>query len=238
MNVKRLTYYLICIVLLSSCKQLKSITSRDNSATPVKTKNRSKDVVFLDDISITPGDAVRSKHTTGPTQPKNSKASPYSKNSKTPAGDIERADWLQLKYAVMLDATVEKLSNIPMLKAIDEWWGTRYCMGGSSKSCIDCSAFTQVLMYNVYNINLPRTAQEQYNNSSKIGVEELNEGDLVFFNTGGRAISHVGVYLLNNKFVHAATSGGVMISDLNDSYWQSRFKGAGRMKDPKSDALP
>jgi cell wall-associated NlpC family hydrolase len=238
MNVKRLTYYLICIVLLSSCKQLKSLTSQDNSNKPVRSKtSRNKDVVFLDGISVTPGENVKSKHVTGPTQPKNSKSAPYSRNTTTPSGDIERADWLQLKYAVMLDATVEKLNNISMLKAIEEWWGTRYCMGGSSKSCIDCSAFTQVLMYNVYNLNIPRTAQEQYNASSKIGVEELNEGDLVFFNTGGRSISHVGVYLLNNKFVHAATSGGVMISDLNDSYWQTRFKGAGRMNS-KGNAVP
>ena len=63
----------------------------------------------------------------------------------------------------------------------------------------------------------------------RIGREELRPGDLVFFNTSGRDISHVGVYLLNNKFVHAATSGGVMISDLNEKYWQPRFRGAGRV---------
>jgi lipoprotein Spr len=52
----------------------------------------------------------------------------------------------------------------------------------------------------------------------------------VFFNTGGsRDITHVGVYLLNNKFVHAATTGGVMVSDLNDSYWKVRYKAAGRV---------
>jgi len=242
MNVKQITYYLLCIVVFSSCKQFKMLTSRDNSNAPASTSKTKKrgDVVFLDNISVTPGENVKSKHTstTGPAAPKNNKTGSYSKNQNTPAGEIERADWLQLKYAVMLDATVEKLTNIPMLKAIDEWWGTRYCMGGSSKNCIDCSAFTQVLMSNVYNVNLPRTAQEQYNSSNKIGVEELNEGDLVFFHTGGRSISHVGVYLLNNKFVHAATSGGVMVSDLNDPYWQSRYKGAGRVTDKKESAKP
>jgi lipoprotein Spr len=144
------------------------------------------------------------------------------------AGDIEKVDWLQLKYAIVLDATVETLQNINLLTLIDEWWGTGYCLGGSTKNCIDCSAFTNIIMRNVYNVNIPRTAQDQFNSSHQIGMEDLNEGDLVFFHTGGREISHVGVYLQNNKFVHAATSEGVMVSDLNDAYWKGRYKGAGR----------
>ncbi len=147
--------------------------------------------------------------------------------------DIEKADFLQLKYAIVLDATVEKLTNVSMLKSIDEWWGTSYCYGGSTKNCIDCSAFTKMLMQNVYNVNVPRTAQEQYSASKQINLEDLNEGDLVFFNTnGGRDITHVGIYLFNNKFVHAATRGGVMVSDLNDIYWRPRYKAAGRYITP------
>lgn len=153
-------------------------------------------------------------------------------------GEIERADWLQLKYAILLDATVEKLNNVNLLKLIDEWWGTSYCIGGSSKECIDCSAFSHIILQNVYNVNVPRTAQEQYNASQHIGMEDLNEGDLVFFHTGGRDISHVGVYLLNNKFVHAATSGGVMVSDLNDTYWRGRYKGAGRYNGQTASLKP
>ncbi|MDB5192418.1 MAG: lipoprotein NlpC precursor [Segetibacter sp.] len=234
MILKRLLYSALSIFLLTSCKQLKTLTAQDHSAItsrPVKAKN--KGVTFLDDITVTPGQVVTSRHTaTGPVAPKSlgRPASSTGYSSSGPGGDIERADWLQLKYAIMLDATVEKLNNVSLLKLIDEWWGTRYCMGGSSKSCIDCSAFTQVVMHNAYNIDIPRTAQEQYDKSEQIGLETLSEGDLVFFNTGGRAVSHVGIYLLNNKFVHAATSGGVMVSDLNDSYWKDRFKGAGRFK--------
>jgi lipoprotein Spr len=236
MILKRLSYSALSILLLSSCKQLKTLTAQDNSGSinkSVKTSSN-KGVTFLDGISVTPGHVTKSKHTTiGPEAPKSTirQSSLASYNSSTmPSGEIERADWLQLKYAIMLDATVEKLTNVNLLKLIDEWWGTRYCMGGSSKSCIDCSAFSQVVMHTAYNVDIPRTAQEQYDRSQQIGLEELNEGDLVFFNTGGRAISHVGIYLLNNKFVHAATSGGVMVSDLNDSYWRDRFKGAGRVK--------
>lgn len=220
--------------MFASCKQFKAITASDHSTSSARPAKRSGGgVKFLEDISVTHGQTSTTKHTT-----KGSAARPNTRNQSTaPSGDIERADWLQLKYAVMLDANVEKLNNVSMLKTIDEWWGTRYCMGGSTKNCIDCSAFTQVVMQDVYGFNIPRTSTEQFNTTERIQLEDLNEGDLVFFNTTGRGISHVGIYLLNNKFVHAATSGGVMVSDLNDSYWRPRFRGAGRVKDSKDVAM-
>lgn len=234
MNTKQLTYCLLSIILFSSCSQFKSLTSRDNSATtrPVS-KSKSKNVQFLDDISVTPGQEVTSRHSTigaTATRPKKAKNAAAEKADLS-GSDIERASWLQLKYAIMLDATVENLSNVSLLKLIDEWWGTRYCMGGSTKNCIDCSAFVQVIMTGIYGISLPRTAQEQFNTGNKIGMEDLQEGDLVFFHTSGRTISHVGIYMLNNKFVHASTSGGVMFNDLNDGYWREKFRGATRMTD-------
>lgn len=234
----RLLYCLLSVIFFSSCSQWKALTSRDNSASnPPPKKQNTKKVKFLDNISVTPGQVVTSRHeTTGPSMPPLSKRKQerdsYNANIRAAAanaGDIEKADWLQLKYAIVLDATVETLTNVNLLTLIDEWWGTSYCMGGSTKDCIDCSAFTHIIMQNVYNANIPRTAQEQYSASQHINLEDLSEGDLVFFNTnGGRDVSHVGIYLLNNKFVHAATSGGVMVSDLNDSYWKGRYTGAGR----------
>jgi hypothetical protein len=234
MTVKRFTYNLLCFLLLSSCRQFKALTAKDNSGiNTAPQKSTSKKVRFLDNISVTPGQVVTSKHVAiGPNVPVTKVkrgATLAGANTSMASGDIERADWLQLKYAIMLDANVEKLNNLSLLKLIDEWWGTSYCMGGSSKSCIDCSAFTQMIMQNIYNVNIPRNSQEQYNFSKHIGMEDLNEGDLVFFGTGGKDVSHVGIYLLNNKFVHAATSGGVMVSDLNDSYWKGRYTGGGRV---------
>ena len=232
MNKKLLSYCLLCAFLLSSCSHIKSLTSRDSSASVSSTRrDKSKNVQFLDGISVTAGQEVTSKYSAmGPNLPKEKKVkSAGVEQPEFLAGDIERASWLQLKYAIMLDATVEKLSNVGLLKMIDEWWGTRYCMGGTSKECIDCSAFVQVLMSGTYNVSVPRTAQEQYNTGNKIGMEELQEGDLVFFHTSGRTISHVGVYMLNNKFVHASTSGGVMFNDLNDNYWREKFRGATRV---------
>lgn len=245
MNIKHLIYSLLSVVLLSSCSQLKTLTSRDNStASSPSQKSNAKKVRFLDNISVTPGQVVTSKHAMGPSMPAADKRkkqrdtyNQYVRPSLS-SGDIERADWLQLKYAILLDANVEKLTNVNLLKLIDEWYGTSYCMGGSTKNCIDCSAFTHIIMQDVYNVNVPRTADEQYKSSQHINLEDLEEGDLVFFNTNGGSndMSHVGVYMLNNKFAHAATSGGVMVSDLNDSYWKPRYRAAGRYNIPTASS--
>lgn len=232
------------LFVFSSCKSLKKLSSKDNSNssnTSISAKKTArKDVKFIKDISVTPGNtAAATKHTSAKTIKNSKPLSTEGKGLKAPEGfNIESADWLQFKYAIITDATVEKLSNLELLKVIDFWYGTRYCIGGSTANCIDCSAFTQNVLRDAYKIDIPRTAQEQFDATDKIDITELQEGDLVFFYTGGRAISHVGVYLLNNKFVHAATSGGVMVSDLNDAYWQSRFRGAGRPKNSTVSATP
>lgn len=140
---------------------------------------------------------------------------------------IESVNSLQIKYALLLDTEIEQIQNVALYTAIDEWYGIRYRLGGSDKSGIDCSAFVQILYSRQYGIQLPRTAREQYEATTKVSRTDLKEGDLVFFNTQG-GVSHVGVYLQNNKFVHAASSGGVMISDLFDQYWERRFIGASR----------
>ena len=139
----------------------------------------------------------------------------------------EACNALQFKYAQLMDMEIESISNISLFAFIDEWWATAYRYGGTSKKGIDCSALTSLLLSTVYAIGIPRTAKDQYAGSDKIEREEMQEGDLVFFNTRG-GISHVGVYLNNDYFVHASTSNGVTISNLNDTYYSKRFIGAGR----------
>jgi cell wall-associated NlpC family hydrolase len=140
---------------------------------------------------------------------------------------IDRAVPIQFRYAILMDTEVEYLSNTALYSFIDNWWGTPYRIGGLTQRGVDCSAFVQNLDAAIFDIALPRTAKEQYNASHRIEIADAKEGDLVFFNTKG-GISHVGVYLQNNKFVHASTSGGVMISDLSESYWLKRFVCAAR----------
>ncbi|MBC7937157.1 MAG: C40 family peptidase [Rhizobacter sp.] len=139
----------------------------------------------------------------------------------------EACNAIQFKYAQLMDTEIESISNISLFAFIDDWWSTSYSYGGTTKKGIDCSALTGLLLSTVYAIGIPRTARDQYAASNKIEREEMQEGDLVFFNTRG-GISHVGVYLNNDFFVHASTSSGVTISSLNDNYYNKRFIGAGR----------
>ncbi len=197
----------------------------------VSTNNPSSTIEFLDNIAVKPGKIYLSKTSDSiDAEP----TAPMTKDNfeKMPdnLSDIEKANWLQLKYSIKMDIAVEEINNIPLLTKIDEWWGTPYCLGGSSKGCIDCSYFTLDVMKATYNINLKRTAAEQYEQSEKIDWADLKEGDLIFFKTEGRKnITHVGIYLTNNKFAHASTSQGVTISDLTESYWQKRLYSLGRV---------
>lgn len=135
----------------------------------------------------------------------------------------------QFKYAILLNESVEKVTNVVLYKTIDDWFGTRYRYGGTTVRGIDCSAFMQVLSRYAFGWMLPRTAHEQYKSMASVAREELREGDFVFFNTQG-GISHVGMYLQNNKFVHSSSSQGVSIGDLEDKYWKPRFIGARRVQ--------
>lgn len=224
MRLNLIAYTLLLSTIVFSCRSIRKVTNSDKT-TATNTPKKKGDRKFIDGIEVTPGAKVISKHkTTSITTAKK----PSSTN-RTTGNNIERASILQLKYAVIMDVPVEDLTNIPLLELIDKWWGTKYCMGGSTENCIDCSAFTQVILREIYAQSLPRTSQEQYNMAKRVEYEDLQEGDLVFFSAGGKAITHVGVYLQNNKFVHASTSAGVTITDLSDKYWNPKFRGGGRV---------
>ncbi|BAV08081.1 lipoprotein Spr [Filimonas lacunae] len=221
------------VIAVASCKSIKNIGAKDNStakSSKSSTRTRSGSGKFIDGIEVTPGSVVTSKHATSSSLT-GKKGKLYQPEDDVPASgmNIEEAQWLQLKFAIILDASVEKLTNMALLRSLDEWWGTRYCLGGNTQNCVDCSGFTLAVMRDVYGVSVPRTAQEQYDKSARVDMEDLREGDYVFFHTSGRSISHVGIYLFNNKFVHASTSNGVMVSDLNDKYWQPKYRGGGRV---------
>lgn len=111
-----------------------------------------------------------------------------------------------------------------------EWKGTRYRLGGNSKSGIDCSGFMQVTFRDLFGISLPRTTKEQAKEGERISKRELRTGDLVFFNTGrGPNGKHVGVYVKNGQFLHASTKGGVIYSDMDSPYWSKAFWQARRL---------
>jgi lipoprotein Spr len=137
------------------------------------------------------------------------------------------------KYAGMLGVLTKQITNYNLYQFIDEWYGVNYRIGGSTKTGIDCSAFVQRLYSEVFGVDLFRTAMEQFNNCIRLhNINEAIEGDLVFFHIHGRRISHVGIYLINDYFVHASRSQGIVISNLNDEYWHKYYACAGRL--PKS----
>ena len=137
------------------------------------------------------------------------------------------------KYTQMVGISPSDINNVSLYNFIDKWYGTDYRLGGSDNSGIDCSGFVQKLYGEVFGMDLLRTAMEQFKNCKRIKhADGAAEGDLVFFHVHGRRITHVGVYLGNNYFVHASSSQGVVISNLNEDYWHKYFAGCGRI--PKS----
>lgn len=110
--------------------------------------------------------------------------------------------------------------------------GTAYKYGGSNETNgFDCSGFVSHVFRQATGLTLPRTARAMSQNGEQITKTELKPGDLVFFNTLRRAFSHVGIYLGDNRFIHASSSarGDVMVSDLTQQYWSKRFNGARRL---------
>lgn len=242
---------ILSLLLLSSCTALKSLHLTDAKKPVTTTAPAPKnEVKFIDNITVSnpPAATPKTEQSVPAKSPERSVPAGPSMSieeyrlskeleenrvvaemmANRPA-DVENASPLQLKYSILLNTYVEQLRNQALLAGVDEWYGVRYRRGGMNKTGVDCSGFVYSVYAAVYGIALPRVSHEQYRVSRRISTTELQEGDLIFFSTQGRGVSHVGIYLQNNKFIHASVSHGVMVSDLFEPYYIQRYVGAGRI---------
>ena len=118
--------------------------------------------------------------------------------------------------------------------------GVNYKFGGNSpETGLDCSGLVRYVFQEVTGVSLPRTAKEMSGLGSKVTIADLKPGDLVFFNTRRFAFSHVGIYLGDNRFVHAPRRGReVTVASLDQAYWQKHFNGARRLVGELPSLLP
>jgi hypothetical protein len=212
----RFIYLIVTVFLFSSCAVFKPAVDKKQAAT----QQRSAAPVFIDNITSKPAANNTSVFVNTPAAGSVTNSNNYNV--------IEQLETLPFKYSILLDVAVEELNNMALLQFMNEWYGTRYKFGGSTHAGIDCSAFSGALLLNVFGVTLPRMAKDQYKVCERVKKDELQEGDLVFFHTTRKGISHVGVYLRNNKFIHASLNYGVVISSLDDPYYSRTFVGAGR----------
>lgn len=221
-KLEQILCFVTLATILSACSVTRhSRTARHEQRSVSPHSVSTSDLTFIDDISIKEGKKATLHNVDA-----------Y--RSKSHSSVSTKATELQQEFSKFLGmAPKDVMQNPTLWTFIDYWWGVPYHYGGTTKNGVDCSAFTQTLYKKVYQIQyLPRTARAQYKDSKKIKhIKDLKPGDLVFFKIHSRYISHVGVYLQNNKFVNATLSSGVTISDLTDSYWRRYFVGGGRLKE-------
>lgn len=122
----------------------------------------------------------------------------------------------------------ERRMESTLMKAFVEWDKTPYRYGGTTKAGVDCSALVQNIYSEEFRLRLPRTTTDQLREGRKVRRSDMRTGDLVFFQTGRNQL-HVGIYIGTDRFIHASTSQGVMISGLNERYWKTRFIQARRV---------
>ncbi len=156
------------------------------------------------------------------------------------AQDANKAKDVQVDKAVSTnkETTVAKavsntnekpIANTAVNSALDKL-GSKYVYGATGNGAYDCSGLIYSVYKNELGINLPRSSREQSGYGQQVSRSDMQKGDLIFFNTTGGGVSHVGIYMGNNEFVHASSGQRkVMVSNLDENYYNSRFVNATRV---------
>jgi len=132
-------------------------------------------------------------------------------------------------YDQTLGLKLAHTENKSLLQTVTDWLGTPYSYGANSRRGTDCSGFVSQVFKKVYGITLKRSSRSMFSTVQRVAKNDMKAGDLVFFSHGKGAIYHVGIYLKDGKFAHAACNGGVMVSSLSQPYYHRNFHSAGRV---------
>ena len=132
------------------------------------------------------------------------------------------------RHQLQIDTTV----NLQLYKVSYDWMGTHYRYSGNTNKGIDCSGFAKIIYREAFHDTLSGGSADMAKQVNLLPKENLQTGDLVFFKIKKKRVSHVGVYLGNNKFVHAAVKGGVQINDLDEPYYKRHFYKGGSLRLP------
>ena len=128
--------------------------------------------------------------------------------------------------SAVVDKTETLINNAMQLIGVRYRWG-----GNTPQSGLDCSGFVRYVFNDTFGFLLPRKSAQMSKVGLEIGKEELRPGDLVFFNTMRHAFSHVGIYVGDNKFIHAPSRGkSIRVDDMTKVYWEKRYNGARRVE--------
>lgn len=124
-------------------------------------------------------------------------------------------------------------------RLLQEYLGTPYQGASQYQEGIDCSRFTSEVYRRYNGLRLPRVARDQAHSGEEVSRSHIRYGDLVFFAIGGKRVSHVGIYVGDNHFIHASSSRGVVIDDMSASYWRKYYHSARRVvfTDKEADAI-
>ncbi len=122
----------------------------------------------------------------------------------------------------VVDMTDHAEVRTQLLKQLEEWQGVPYRYGGLTKGGVDCSGFIYLTFAEEFGIRLPRTTQSQVLKGAVVDQSDLLPGDLIFFLTGYDQ-RHIGIYVGKKQFIHTSSSRGVMLSRLDNPYWQSAY---------------
>jgi lipoprotein Spr len=154
----------------------------------------------------------------------------HKKNEKVEHQNTPQTSGAEKILIEKLGFTKHEIKKSKLFSFVCEWYTTPYLYGGCKKTGVDCSCFANLLYDEVYHTNITRTAGEMFKQCKQISSEDAKEGDLYFFKINSDKISHVGICIKQDYFVHASVSKGVVLSSLNETYYKKYFYCAGRIK--------